>query len=65
MEQAEDKLVNAVLLVYASILLGVLIWLLGGMTGRLHLVVGAFVGYQLMIWYALAGAGIGVGIRHE
>ena len=39
MDQVEDELVNALLLVYVSAFLGVLIWILRGKTGRLDLFV--------------------------
>ena len=63
MDQVEDELARAIRLAYALILLGVLIWLLGVMTKRLGLILWVFIGYQLMIWYALAGAGVGTGRR--
>ena len=61
MDQVEDELTRAIRFVYALIVLGVLIWLLGVMTKRLGLILWVFVGYQLMIWYALAGVGVGIG----
>lgn len=60
MDVAEDELIRAIQLAYASISLGLLIWVLRGKTGYLNLVVWAFAGYQLVIWYALARADRGM-----